>query len=62
MADFNGILKEAIDGGESLESAMRKAGLKDSIENLFSHLSGTNKSKTYRESFKNARRDADSYP
>ena len=25
MADFNGILKEAIDGGECLEAAMRKA-------------------------------------
>lgn len=37
MADFNGILKEAIDGGESLESAMRKAAslaAKEAIESL----------------------------
>ena len=37
MADFNGILKEAIDGGESLEAAMRKAAslaAKEAIESL----------------------------
>lgn len=37
MADFNGILKEAIDVGESLESAMRKAAslaAKEAIESL----------------------------
>lgn len=37
MADFNGLLKEAIDGGESLESAMRKAAsiaAKEAIESL----------------------------
>ena len=37
MVDFNGILKEAIDGGESLESAMRKAAslaAKEAIESL----------------------------
>ena len=33
-------------------SHIRKAGLKDSIEYLFNRLSRTNKSKTYRESFK----------
>ena len=37
MGDFNGILKEAIDGGESLESATRKAAslaAKEAIESL----------------------------
>ena len=37
MADFNGISKEAIDGGESLESAMRKAAslaAKQTVESL----------------------------
>ena len=37
MGDFNGLLKEAIDGGESLESAMRKAAsiaAKEAIESL----------------------------
>lgn len=37
MADFNGILKEAIDGGGTLESAMRKAAsvaAKEAIESL----------------------------
>ena len=33
-------------------SHIRKAGLKESIECLFNRLSRTNKSKTYRESFK----------
>ena len=37
MGDFNEILKAAIDGGESLESAMRKAAAqaaKEAVESL----------------------------
>lgn len=41
MADFNGILKEAIDGGESLESAMRKAASLAAKEEAPNTISGS---------------------
>lgn len=41
MADFNGILKEAIDGGESLESATRKAASLAAKEEAPNTISGS---------------------